>query len=216
MKKAVLLLSAIITIVYSFGQEREHNIHLFMQQFTDGVSYFSKDVESLRKRTDFLIRKDPVLSSMVGIRQYHIYSLYPCGSYIWRIEYEDASFLFNLVYGYYTIRGNFLNRLFSKKMKYMRDRTVITDSLGNLVAYGDARSIFVPQIPLSENDDEVEIAKLFFENRIDFVFDLFQYPNTYICIRENNLFVLEAGTNGLEHSSWESFLEKKLIGQGNR
>lgn len=90
----------------------------------------------------------------------------------------------------------------------MRDRTIVTDSIGQLVAYGDARSLFVP-VANGFNEDS-EIARLFFEKKIDFAFDLFLHPNTYICLCGNNIFVLKSGKDGLVHCSWENFLDEKL------
>lgn len=184
--------------ICSFGQGMQGNILFLRQSFDNYVeTYRLKDVERLKKRTSSLIKKNPYLSSLKGLRQYHIFELYPCGTFYGKKDYEEATFLMDLQYGYYRVKG------FFGKKKYMRDRTIITDSIGNLVAYGDATLLFIPAKPWLALDSE--IARLFFSGEIDMAFYTLQYPGRYVCLKDDHLYVLEKVAGKFEFRDWKSF-----------
>lgn len=197
-----LIILFMFVSICSFGQGMKGHILLFRQSFVNSnITNRFKDVEHLKKRTSSLIKKNPYLSSLKGLRQYHIFELYPCGSFYGNKDYEDAAFLLDLRYGYYDVK------VFFRKKKYMRDRTIITDSIGNIVAYGCARFLFVPNKPKKEDphDLDSEIARLFFSGEIDMAFYTLQYPNRYICLKDEHLYVLESVAGNLKFREWRSF-----------
>ncbi|MBP5339132.1 MAG: hypothetical protein J6Z14_07505 [Prevotella sp.] len=209
-KISFLVVFVLFSFKLSYSQELERNISIFRTAYTNTQFTASKDIQQIVKRTNFLIRKHTKLAAMKGLRQYHIFELYPCGSFYSRRDYENGNFLLDLEYGYVMVKNpSKLKRLFTKGNKYMRGRTIVTDSLGNLVAYGDASYLFFVKQSNEKNDVYQKIAKLFYERKIDYVFYTLQYPDIYVCITANNMFVIESQTRGLITKTWEDFLQTR-------
>lgn len=183
----------IITIIVYFGMcSYAQNINMVK------VLNIEQDIVSLENRITDLIKKKSEIANIQGLRQYHILWL---GSYTNKKEdYLDHSFLHQLGYDYYRLSSN---SLFRKEKKYIKATTLITDSVGSLVATGDARLVHIS--PAFFQSD-VELAKMFFENEIDFAFYL--HTMSYMVgIKGNNLYGLERTQEGLKIYSWEEFME---------
>ncbi len=87
----------------------------------------------------------------------------------------------------------------------IRTTTLITDSLGNLVAGGDAHLVYGRT---SFDSNDVKLAKMFFDKEIDFAFYLEgTLLSRYIGIKGNNLFAFEATKEGLKIYSWRELIE---------
>jgi hypothetical protein len=173
-----------------------------------------QDIISLEKRITSLVKKKPEIANIRGLRQFHVFGLYSGNSR--KEDFLNRSFLYKLsLGGYYDIKSNFL---FWKRRKYIKAQTSITDSVGNLVARGDARLVHVAPVFGQYN---IELAKMFFDKEIDFVFDLgFPYSSRYMVgIKGNNLYALQNTKEGLKVYPWDEFMQccyDEWVFQGKR
>jgi hypothetical protein len=161
----------------------------------------SQDIVTLENRITQLIKNNPKISHIQGLRQYHVFWLkFADKSKIDTTKemYLNKTFLLQLIPTYYKIGSNF-----SKEKEYLSTFTLITDSLGNLVAVGDAISLSVTPRFLGSS---IELAKMFFDKKIYFVFNLeTPFVGSYnVGIKENYLFALDVG--GLSLYPWEDFI----------
>ncbi len=196
--RIILLVLILIMPMSSVGQDMQNRVKLFKNSFTSPiVPTRLRDIENQKKRVNNLIRKNPKLSSIKGLRQYHILEMYPCGRFYEKKDIESATFLQDLEYGYYSIG----------KKKYMRDITIITDSIGNIVAHGNANILFVPTKWTDEACGALysEIAKLLFKGDVEMAFYTIQYPNRIVCLHGEDLYVLESTVGNLNFWEWKSF-----------
>jgi len=165
-----------------------------------------QELVSLEKRISELIKKNPDIANIHGLRQFHIL-LMGFSDYnkveIKKENYLDYSFLSRLHQRYYHVSSN---SLFAKKKKYLSTITLITDSLGNLVATGDARLVHIASV-FSQND--IESAKMFFNKEMDFILRL-ETPHSMrymVGIKGNNLYALERTNKGLKIFQWDEFMK---------
>jgi hypothetical protein len=192
-----------------------------------------QDISILEDRISKLIKKNPDISHIQNLQQFHIFWLGYEGNTL-KEDYLDHSFLYKLAYRYYHIFTGgiplnfpFLYRinsalyyrllskpLFGKGKKYIKDRTLITDSIGNLIASGDAQ--FISAYSLYGKSD-VELAKMFHEKKVDFVFyyirNHVKYSlysmislSEYIAIKDDKIYVIKDTKDGLEIFSMEEFI----------
>lgn len=187
----------ILTIIINFGMcsYAQENINMIE------VLHIKQDIVSLENRITDLIKKKPEIANIQGLRQFHIFWLSVEEDSLKKEDYLDHSFLYKLCYGYYHLGSK---SLFNKGKKYIRTTTLITNSVGNLVATGDARLVHIS--PAFFQSD-VELAKMFFDNEIDFAFYAGGTFSKYIGIKGNNLFALERTKEGLKIYTWEEFME---------
>jgi len=199
MRRYLILIAIIIySGMCSYAQE---NINMIE------VLNIKQDIVSLENKITDLIKKKPEIANIQGLRQFHIFWL---GSFpnvdVKKENYSDYSFLYQLVYDYYHLSSNCL---FGKKRKYIKATTFITDFAGNLVAKGDARLV-TPFYKGSYGElPDMKLAKMFFNNEIDFVFRL-GFPHTMrymVGIKGNNLFAFENTKEGLKIYSWDEFMK---------
>lgn len=159
-----------------------------------------QDIVSLENRIKDLTKKNPAMANIQGLRQFHVFWLGIDD--IKKKEYENRSFLYRLYHAYYDIGSNF-----RKKKKYIRTTTLITDSVGNLVAIGDARLVHVAPV-FGKND--IELAKMFFDKKIDFAFYMgvtYITFDTYCVIKDNKISIIKDTKECLEIYSWEEFID---------
>ena len=166
-----------------------------------------EDIVALEKRIDELVKKDPKLKNIQGIKQFHIlvlgYKDYTTESDINKKKYIDYSFLDLLTprYDYYTTPYCLI---FRKEKKYIETITLITNSSGNLIAMGDGRFInsnFNPNMYFN-------LTKTLFSKKLDSVIYL-ESPHTFkysIGIKDNNLYALEDDMYDLKIYTWEDFM----------
>lgn len=166
-----------------------------------------EDVVALEKRINGLVKKDPKLKNIQGKKQFHIlllgYKNDITKKDINKEKYKDYSFLDSLVphYNYYTTSNGLL---FRKKKKYITTLTLITDSEGNLIAYGDGRfivSTFNPKLYF-------DLAKTLFSEKLDTVIYLEGPHNSKysIGIKGNKLYALENDIDELKIYPWKDFM----------
>ena len=156
-----------------------------------------QDIISLENRITDLIKKNPKIANIQGLKQYHILLLSPKYGNFNKENYLDYSFLYQLSYGYYSLFG---------KQKYIVTETLVTDSIGNLIATGDA--ILVHVAPVFAKSD-MEVSRMFFNKEFDFVFCLAS-PHSMgymVGIKDNNLYALEDTKEGIKIYTWEEFIE---------
>lgn len=174
------------------------NISLFAQksQNADKLSNWipNSQISSLDKRMYKLIKKNPYLKGKHDLRLYHIPMLYNTTELC--NFYPDSLGKFVPQYGFYVLGKN---AVFRKKKEYIRTRSLVVDSSGNLVAIGDARLI---QPIFTLGKDEAELASLFFNNhQIDVAFndDSNSVDYSYFfCIKGNELLIYKETDDGLQ------------------
>jgi hypothetical protein len=166
-----------------------------------------QDIITLENRITELIKNNPDLSHIKELQQFHIFCLSnDCDTV--KDNYINHSFLYKLYPSYYYIKSGFL----LQKKKYLTTiHTLICDSIGNLVAQGDAR--YISNSSLSKENKE--LSKMYYEQKIDFVFYMGQFMTTYICIKNNDIYVLKLlktkewklyPFNEFINSRWEEFI----------
>ena len=203
-KMAILMLLSICIFLSGAAQnpEREKSVSVFMEGFSQSHSY---DIQELEKRISEKISKNEHLSNKNGLRFFHVWSLYPIFSFLWREDFNNGRFLL-LRPDYYSVypRG-FLKKLFSRKKKYMNGETLVTDATGKLVAIFSQDVISGTYI----GDERQRLAKMIYDKELDFAFtDCF--PSTYYCIKGDSLFALVKEGNELKKYTWDEFLDMKF------
>ena len=188
---------------YSFAQQRNTYINGFLDYFNRQEG--SADVSVLERRINHLIKKMPQLRNVEGIRQFNLLECHLDTPFLSRNDYINYSFLEYVRYGYYNLSSK---SILSKKKHYMRTCTLVTDSVGHLLAHGDARNLY---LPFSNYIDEREknLAVILFKEKYDFI--LFLINNLfdiYFCIKDNKIVVLQWTGDGYSHVPWEEYVEK--------
>lgn len=163
-----------------------------------------KDIITLEERISELIKKNPKIGQIQGLKQFHIFGLkYTELSKVdtTKANYLNHSFLSQLIPTFYIIRST---SFYSKERKYLDSSTLITDSLGKLVAIGDPRAIYI----FNFAQGDIELAKRLFNKEYDFIFKLqAPFAGFYeIGIKGNKLTALESGFDGFVQHSWEEFM----------
>ena len=196
MRKYLILITMIIGSIVSFYAQDSINMV--------NILNIKQEIESLEHRITGLIKKNPALSKIQGLRQYHILFLYSPSQR--KEDFYDYSFLYHLETDYYFIRSNLL---FRKKKKFIKASTFITDSIGNLIATGDARHIVTFNKRSYLALPNVKMAKMFFDKDIDFAFYLASpYSMDYVIgLKKNNLYALEKTKAGLKLYNWAEFMD---------
>ena len=188
----------LITIIIRFGMcsYAQENINMIE------ILNIRQDIVSLENRIMNLIKKKPEITNIKGLRQFHVFWVSLDNENIKKEDYLNHSFLYKLIPpGYYHFGSN---SLLKKEKKYLRSITSITDSIGNLVATGDARLVHVAPF---FNQFDVKLAKMFFNKEIDFAFYMGGAYPTFIAIKGNKLSVVKDTQEGLKIYSWEEFID---------
>lgn len=211
MNKFVFLLFLLISMKADISAQnsvldsvRAENINLFLNRWENGL--FAKCYKNnLRKRVNKMIRHKKELGQIKNLKEFHIYEMYPSDVFLWKRNYLDYSFLDHL-----TCRAIHEGRITNKIKEYARATVLITDSVGNLLAYGDD-SVLVPIFDKPHERPYVRLAELLFNGEVDFMFEL-PFERCYVYGKDNKLYVLEKGKNyELVLSSWEEYVERKEI-----
>ena len=158
-KMLVLMLLLLQHSSYSFAQQRNAYINGFLDYFNQKEG--DTDVSVLERRINQLIKKMPQLRNIDGIRQFNLLECHLDTPFLSRNDYVNYSFLGYVRYGYYNLSSK---SLFSKKKHYMRTRTLITDSVGHLLAHGDARHLYIPFSSYIDNRER-NLAVILFSDR---------------------------------------------------
>jgi ribosomal protein S6 len=145
-----------------------------------------------------LIKKDTFLSKIQGLKQYHIFSLFLTDN-IGKNDFLDYSFLNKLQLSYDTISYRETNvplikYLFKIKQKYFISvKTLITDSLGNLVGivYSHQQYIYTINKFNRADYEETILAQMFFNKEIDFAFRTNKHIFRYFFIKDAEIFIFK-------------------------
>ncbi len=163
-----------------------------------------KDIVTLEIRITELIKKNPKIGHIQGLKQFHVFCL--TFADLSKIDttkevYLNQTFLSQLIPTFYKIEST---SFYSEESKYLETYTLITDSIGKLVAITDARAIYV----FNFSQGSIELAKKFFDKEYDFIFNLqTPFAGFYkIGIKGNDLIALESTFEGLIQHSWEEFI----------
>ena len=155
-------------------------------------------------------KKNQELKDYRNIRIFHILDMGHSGYFFIDKDYLDYSFLNRLYSGCHFLKSR---KLFSTKKWLTGVESLITDSLGNYIAnyYQGCLSIASHYSDLY-NFANKELAKMFFNNEIDFVFTNgnLHWAGKYFCIKDDKLFVLEhkkLSDTKMSYYSWNEFLE---------
>lgn len=193
---------------WALSQDRETNVASFLRtheyQKTHDVRY-----SNLEKKANRLIRKNAYIGKSKSLRQYRVF-IFVTGSMITTKDYRDGKFL-DYLWCQSHSRQRHLNRALQTKREYMSALTLITDSLGNLVAdyNGDDLITYPPYNIIHEGRQE--IAKMFFNREIDFAFIFWGDPQFYICIKGNDMSVLDASGDKPKRMSWDEFVDTYIV-----
>ena len=167
------------------------------------------DIAAMEERISYLIRHKPELADMKGLRQFHIIDVYPTDNppviegYFTKNEYLDQSFLYHLSPSYYTLNSPWI---FGKKKRYISALTFITDSTGNLLATGD---VFLVHVAPVKGEDDIKLAKMFFDGEIDFAFYVSQHAGEFITYLKNDS-LYAYNTRDLTIYPWREFIDRYL------
>jgi hypothetical protein len=169
-----------------------------------------KDMRHLEKRISKLIRQNPDIAKMKGLKQFHILYLgIDDATKLTKEDYINQSFLYHLYTGH-TDNKSFGFSSFDVRVKCIRTNTLLTDSEGTLVTHGDA-IYFLPVSSSYVSIDDTILAKMFFNKEIDFAFRIvspFEMRFVEIGIKGNNLYVFGIDDDGYEIIyTWEEFIE---------
>ena len=187
------------------AQELSSNVQSFIshQEITHKI-----DRINLENRINRLIQKNKQIEMSNSLKQFHIYFFEMDGSLITVQDYRDGKFLRHLNPIFYSPLQS--KRFLPKKEKYLLALSLITDSLGNIVAFVDDDTLNI--YPSNNfNAGYKKIAKLFFNEEIDFAFLFISDIKFYICLKGNELFVLDDSENKLKRISWDEFVNKYII-----
>lgn len=187
MKHILLIILFVVgSITYCYSQDSIDMIKLLD---------INQEVVFLEKKIARLIKKRPEIAKYKTLRQFHIFML---KSNTYKIQdFFDYSFLNKLDYDYSKI----------KSQKIIHTITLITDSIGNLLAYAYDQMVYpygMGSLYLSEK----ELTKMLFTKELSFVFYLASpYSMNYmIGLRDNKLCAIKMTSNGLQIYDWETFL----------
>ncbi len=186
-----------------------------------------QDIINLENRIKNVIKKNhPNLANIQGLQQFHILTLsansknkedYLNGSFLDQII-PDYWLLSSKVKKYKSLQRSFLYRIIGprfylnryskppvKRQKYLVTNTLITDSIGNLIAVGDARLV---QVLYDFNPSYAKLAKMFFNKEIDFAFYLDGSAGRYMVgIKNDRLYAFMTTKTHLNIYIWEEFIE---------
>lgn len=200
MKKRILLTIVLITFSFSCNYAQE-NLSGSLK------SRFQPAIDSLEMRINYLISQDTSLSKMKNLKQIHILFLFT-GDSLKKKNFIDNSFLDMIYPSYHSIREK--NKCMLKKktnVSYLKTYTIVCDSNYKEIAGGNAIDIWKHTKPLFSN-----IVKLYEDDKTDIIFSL-GMGNVYICIKDNDVFVLEETKDTVNIYSIKEFSEccyKKL------
>jgi len=190
MRRYLILIIIMYSGMYSYSQENINMIEILN---------IKKDIVSLEDRITDLIKKNPEIADIQGLKQFHLFWVGVEKDSLKKEDYLDYSFLYKLIPpGYYHFGSNSLLK------KYLRSETLITDSAGNLIARGDARLVHVA--PVFDSND-IKLAKMFFNKEIDFAFYMGGQLRTYVGIKGNTLYMFKTTQDELIQYSWKEFME---------
>lgn len=202
----------LISLIFSVQQEGQaQNIN---QKVIDFVRTNKEYMATNIQIEDWIIKreakKNSELKDYKDIRIFHIFDMGHPGFFFIDKDYIDYSFLKHLNSGCHFLKSR---KLFSTKKWLVGVKSLITDSLGNYIAnyYQGCLSIASHYTDLY-NFANRELAKMFFNNEIDFVFTNgnLHWSGKYFCIKDNKLFVLEhkkLSDTKMSYYSWNEFLE---------
>ncbi|MDR2954384.1 MAG: hypothetical protein LBV43_04820 [Prevotella sp.] len=193
-KRLVVIAIMIHSVMYSYAQDS-----LNMIEILD----IEQDIVTLEKKITSLIKKEPKIAHIEGLRQFHLFWTAIKEDSLKKEDYLNHSFLYKLIHpGYYDLGSNFL---FIRKKEYLRSQTYITDSTGTLVGTSDATLVSAYSV---FNPSSVRLAKMFFNKELDYVFYIGGRLGNYIGIKGNNLYALENTKDGLKIYPWKEFIER--------
>lgn len=149
------------------------------------------EIIALEERISKHIKNSEEFSKIQGLKLYHIFWLSVDGSKIKKEEFINYSFLdrLNPRYYYYEFDWNYFFSTFRYlfiKNKYLDNSVRITDSLGNLIGGGGVNYVRSYQYP---HDYDIKLAKMFFNNEIDFAFVLNDFQTYFI--KDSKIYVLK-------------------------
>jgi hypothetical protein len=159
-----------------------------------------QDIVMLENRITRLIKKEPKIAHIQGLRQFHMLWFNTqdhSNEFPTKDEYLDHSFLYQLHPDYFTLRSK----------RYLDTITLITDSEGNIVANGDAIAVRV--FHNYSNTDYEKLAKMLFNQEFDSILILGgKYTlGYYIGIKGNSLYGIHSTLTDVTIYPWDEFME---------
>jgi hypothetical protein len=154
-----------------------------------------EDIGILENRINKLLKKHHSLSKIKGLQQFHIF-LMGHEYDLKKEDYLNHSFLYELYPLYIEKSYKIL-----KHKKYLRSQTLICDSTGKLMAVGDDRFI-----AFSYSKNDIDMVRMFYHKKVDFVFNMGHKLGTYIGIKNSDIYVLIDSSEGLKIYPLKEFI----------
>jgi len=176
-----------------------------MEKLGFKILHIKKDMRSLEKGITKRIKEYPDIAKIKDVKQFHILDLeFKEDAILASENFKNHSFLYHL----YPIRKDKFTRIgtLRKRDNHILTYSLITDSKGNLIAYGDILSLHPTSVTFLAN-----FAKLFFDKEIDFAFSIYSALGMpyFIGIKGNNLYAFgwDYDINDFVKYTWEEFIE---------
>ena len=150
----------------------------------------------LENRINYLIYKNKSFSGMRGFKQFHIIYLKP-DSLLSKEDFKDNLFISKLNYDSYIVNKKTFFK--NKEDEYIKTRTFIYEDF-NYEQIAEGNALGVARAKTSN------LFKYFIKEKIEIVFNI-GVENVYICVKDNDIFVIK-DTNGIiQKYSKEEFIE---------
>jgi hypothetical protein len=208
MNKIKIILLSIIFVLFFVPNVYSDNYQVDM---FDKLQIKKEDVNNLNERIFNLIKKDDSLSKIQGLKLFHIFNL-ESKNKIKKNEFIDYSFLDKLRLSYYTILYRETNipiikYLFKIKQKYFIDaaETLIVDSTGTLVGTVSKYWNYIYRNTDSSRPSfpKPMLAKMFFNNEINFAFHIYGDIMRNYFIKKNRVYTFKRYMTDCEELEYE-------------
>jgi hypothetical protein len=194
MKKQILFVLIVCLAIASVAQNTFNMIDILnvREEFNRLESYIMSSIEN-----------DPEMITIRGLRQFHIFELSCSCNSLKQEDYLNYSFL-NYLGSIYSIPSGKGDKDKEKPQHHIAATTLVTDSTGNLVAIDYVAISKYKQFNSSFAARCEKLAKMFFENEIDFAFSISLHGDC-IYLKGNKLYVLPRKDTNVY--TWEEFID---------
>jgi hypothetical protein len=149
-----------------------------------------QQVDSLDQRIKKLINQAPYLKHNRGLKHYHIFELYAPQQSIIEHLFDNITNIKELSCCYSEKKRS----LFCfKKKHFLRTRTIVCDSLGNVLAIGDWRKLYriEPHLQRTTYKGEMDLVRYFIEHRLTGAFKLGTVTSSGACVMPLTLYGID-------------------------
>ena len=199
------------------------------QETTDIVDMLGiqPQVDSLEQRINKMIRRNPQLKQIKGLRQYHIFNLVEKRPYTVEHLFDDVENIRELacIYGVEKTRFHRIFHFkfpFKKEKRYLEASTMICDSLGNILATTDwfnSNKIYIVDSCLRHTTYryEMDMVHYFMTHKLNGAFRLSAKRGDGLCWMEiSKIYGFDKKHFYLLDTKFAQGLELKIIDKNNK